>query len=404
MDNIRLLEKYVEILDYGKHTTDRENEIYYSVENNPELAPIAKEIKETFGREERLAIVKKYASKLKEMNYKSELEQIKGACEKAFGIELDNIEFKKLKYGRDIIAFHDPHFGRKRLIDYSYAKSLIGNFTDVQNSNEAFQTDDYEKNANNIAKAEAAENTNRELNMIEIEKFKTNYSEVMSRIPANEQYKVAMINKLLNQAEDRGYRYINIENMVALDNKGTIVEASLTQDNEVQVTEAADYKREVSSLDNQGNAVYNNNTIITNTSVETNTEGITPTPFEQKEVLVEPDDNSPEADFKKIVAEEMEKHNIQGSVDVEYNKVKNYSGNPDKLEHDQESGLINDNQYEFYKELSEKYVETNKVEKSNTNTRTLTYTSNEQSGFTTALLIAIVAIAIGLIVVILLNL
>ena len=57
MDNIRLLEKYVEILDYGKHTTDRENEIYYSVENNPELAPIAKEIKETFGREERLAIV-----------------------------------------------------------------------------------------------------------------------------------------------------------------------------------------------------------------------------------------------------------------------------------------------------------------------------------------------------------
>lgn len=402
MDNVRLLEKYVEILDYGKHTTSKENEIYYSVENNPELAKIAKEIRETFGREERLAIVKKYAEQLKEMNNNSELEQIRQSCEKAFGIKLDSIEFKKLKSGRDIIAFNDPSLGRKRLIDYSYAKSLVGEFSNIQNSNEAFQTDDYDKNATNIAKSEAAENTNRELDMIEIEKFKTNYNEMISRIPANEQYKVELINKLLSQSESREYKYINLENMVALDKSGTIVEASLTQDNEVQVTEAADYKREVSSLDNQGNVEYNN-VVINNTSSLTNSEEITPTPFEQKEELIAPDDNSKEEDFKKIVKEEMEIRNIQGSLDDEYNRVIDYSNNPIKLENDQEAGLINDNQYEFYKVLCDKYVSTNEVEKSNNNTKLLTYTSNEQSGFTTVILISIIAMAIGLIVIILLN-
>lgn len=405
MSNEDLLRKYVDILEYGNHLTTAESEIYSRVKNDPELAPIAKAIEETFPKEARYAVIKKYEEQLKEKD-RNELDQIKEACQKTFGVNLDNIEFKKLSNGKDIIAFHDPRLNRKRIIDYSYAKSLVSEFSNIQNNNVDFQTEDYEKNATNIAKAEAGNNINREFNMIDIEKFKANYNELIKRIPADEQYKVAMINQLLNQSTNRNIKYINLENMVALDASGNIIEASLDSENKARVTGTADIQRNVSSIDNAGNVTYSNN--ATYTSVPSNNEPseITPTEFEQKEEVVNPNEENKEEDFKRVIKEEMEKHNMNGSVDDVYEKVKDYSEDLTKLEADYENKTLNDSQYEFYNELCDSYVNTNTLE--NKKTMSLTYTpaetQNNQAGFTTVILIALVAIAIGLIVIILLNL
>lgn len=401
MSNKDLLRKYVEILEYGNHLTTAESEIYSRVKNDPELAPIAKAIEETFPKEARYEVIKKYEEQLKEKD-KNELDQIKEACQKTFGVNLDNIEFKKLSNGKDIIAFHDPRLNRKRIIDYSYAKSLVSEFSNIQNNNVDFQTEDYEKNATNIAKAEAGNNINREFNMIDIEKFKANYNELIKRIPADEQYKVAMINQLLNQSANRNIKYINLENMVALDKTGNIIEASLDSENKARVTGTADIQRNVSSIDNAGNVTYSNNATTINVSNPESSE-VTPNEFEQQEEIVNPDEENKEEDFKRVIKEEMEKHNMNGSVDDVYEKVKEYSEDLTKLEADFENKTLSDSQYEFYNELCESYVNTNTLE--NNNTLSLTYTNpdTKPNGFVLTIILAIVAIAIGLIVIILMN-
>lgn len=402
MSNKDLLRKYVEILEYGNHLTTAESEIYSRVKNDPELAPIAKAIEETFPKEARYEVIKKYEEQLKEKD-KNELDQIKEACQKTFGVNLDNIEFKKLSNGKDIIAFHDPRLNRKRIIDYSYAKSLVSEFSNIQNNNVDFQTADYEKNATNIAQAEAGNNINREFNMIDIEKFKANYNELIKRIPADEQYKVAMINQLLNQSTNRNIKYINLENMVALDATGNIIEASLDSENKARVTGTADIQRNVSSIDNAGNVTYSNNATFTSAPTNDVPSEITPNEFEQQEEIVNPDEENKEEDFKRVIKEEMEKHNMNGSVDDVYEKVKDYSEDLTKLEADFENKTLSDSQYEFYNELCESYVNTNTLE--NNNSLSLTYTNpdTKPNGFVLTIILAIVAIAIGLIVIILMN-
>ena len=402
MSNEDLLRKYVDILEYGNHLTAAESEIYSRVKNDPELAPIAKAIEETFPKEARYEVIKKYEEQLKEKD-KNELDQIKEACQKTFGVNLDNIEFKKLSNGKDIIAFYDPRLNRKRIIDYSYAKSLVTEFSNIQNNNVDFQTEDYEKNATNIAQAEAGNNINREFNMIDIEKFKANYNELIKRIPADEQYKVAMINQLLNQSTNSNIKYINLENMVALDATGNIIEASLDSENKARVTGTADIQRNVSSIDNAGNVTYSNNATFTSAPTNDVPSEITPNEFEQQEEIVNPDEENKEEDFKRVIKEEMEKHNMNGSVDDVYEKVKEYSEDLTKLEADFENKTLSDSQYEFYNELCENYVNTNTLE--NNNTLSLTYTNpdTKPNGFVLTIILAIVAIAIGLIVIILMN-
>ncbi len=401
MSNADLLRKYVDILEYGKHLTTAESEIYSSVVNNQELAPIVKAINETFPKEARYAVIKKYEQQLNAMQPQSELEKIKQACQNAFGISLDNIEFKKLSNGKDIIAFYDPRLSRKRLIDYSYAKSLVGEFTNIQNSNNQFQTNDYEKNATNIARAEAASNTNRELNMIDIEKFKNNYNELIKRIPVNEQYKVEMINKLLNQSVSRDIKYINLENMVALDKSGTIIEASLNRDNEVLVTGAADIQRNVSSMDNAGNVTYSNNAAFNSAPVDATNREITPTAFEEKEEIVNPEEEQKEDDFKAVIQEEMDKQSISGSVDEVYEKVKDYTEDMSKLEQDYENKTLDDAHYEFYNVLCENYINNYTLEKDNT--MSLTYTAGP-NGFVFTIVLAVIAMIIGLVILIAIKL
>ena len=399
MDYYRLLEKYVYLSDKGPYLTREEYEVYQTVKNAPELRDIVKIIDSLPNKDEKYKVVDKYKSNL---DNKKQKELEKDALEKKFGIKLDNIEYKKLSNGLNIIAFFDPRYGRKRLIEYNYAKSLVTEFSNVQNSNELYQTNNYEENANNIAKEEAVM---KELNMIEIDRFKENYSELINMIPINEQYKVEMINKLLNQSDSINLKYINLDNMVALDNEGNIVEAYRTNslnEEEVHVGETISYEGNVKSIDNIGNVQYNDGINYTKIDQDVKKDDITPTKIDTKgEIKIPVSEYTESQDFKHIVKEEMEKHNLSDSVDERYNKVIDYSNDLSKLESDFENKTINENEYDFYKVLCEEYVKTNALEQ--IQARKLIY-ENKESGFVTILLISLVAIAIGLIVLILLNL
>jgi len=284
------------------------------------------------------------------------IEEMKSYYEKQFGITIENLEIKKLSNGSSIVAFYDPRLGRKRLIDYS---------------------------------------NSTELNMIDIDSIRSNYNEIIKRIPANEQYKVAMINKLINQSESREYKYINLENMTALDAKGNIVESALNRNNEVQVGMANGFE---ATVNENKTDVSNNNeeqkVDAIQSSVETRNQVSNTNPIEVGNSFI-----SEEDDFRKVVKEEMEKHNIQGSLDEEYNKVMTYSNDLSKLESDYANKLIDDNRYDFYKVSVEAYINTKTLK--NEKTKSLVYES--QSGFASIFIMAYVAIMISVLALLLIN-
>ena len=173
--NKDLLEKYIEILEKEeKDLTNEEYQTKYMVENDSSLSEIVRSINSVSSKDDKYKILNNYI-KQEELAKKSEEEKIKEALKKEFGIDLTNIDHMKLQSGIDIISFYDNKLGRKRLIDYSYAKSLTEEFTNIQNNNVNFQTEDYESNSNQIAEQEANKNSKRELNMIDINRAKNNY-------------------------------------------------------------------------------------------------------------------------------------------------------------------------------------------------------------------------------------
>lgn len=405
MNNIELLKEYIELLDRNQdELADSEYYTLYSVRNDPNLYDIVRDIDSAYTKEDRYNVLKQYESQLNYMA-QTELEKMKDIYQKAFGIKLDKIEFKKLKSGIDVIAFYDSRINRKRIINYSYAKSLVSEFTDAQNKNIDFQTDDYEKNANEIAKDQASKNIKRELDMIDIETFRANYNDLINRVPNQEKDKVFALNKLLNEAESRKIKYINPENLIGLDEYGTIIEASLNRDNEIEIGTAADITH-IDSIDNEGNLFYGSEIEETvQKEAEKDNNEVKPTTKDEEEEIEFPDDAVTNYDnFKKIVQEEMEKHQIQGDVDTIYKKVEEYASNLNQLEIDYQNKILNENSYEFYKDLSEGYINyTNELEKdlSKVKTRTLGYT--REAGYIIAIITSIISIVIALIAIIMMN-
>ena len=282
---------------------------------------------------------------------------------------------------------------------------MVSEFTDAQNKNIDFQTDDYEKNANEIAKDQASKNIKRELDMIDIETFRANYNDLINRVPNQEKDKVFALNKLLNEAESRKIKYINPENLIGLDEYGTIIEASLNRDNEIEIGTAADITH-IDSIDNEGNLFYGSEIEETvQKEAEKDNNEVKPTTKDEEEEIEFPDDAVTNYDnFKKIVQEEMEKHQIQGDVDTIYKKVEEYASNLNQLEIDYQNKILNENSYEFYKDLSEGYINyTNELEKdlSKVKTRTLGYT--REAGYIIAIITSIISIVIALIAIIMMN-
>lgn len=393
MNNIEILKEYVDILDKDvSEITQSEYNVLFSVRNNVELRDVVREIDASYTKEDRLKAVYNYQDQ-SELKDRNELDKIKEACQKAFGIKLDNIEFKKLKSGIDIIAFYDSRINRKRLIDYSYAKSLVNEFSNIQNNNVNFQSEDFEKNANDIAQNEANKNSKRELDMIDIDRVRVEYNDLINRIPNQDENKVYMMNKLLSESESRNIKYINFENMIGLDKDGNIVETSLNRENKVEIGGAEDYQRNINTIDNSGNTEYSSGNYNNSSTELSNDDGINPTPFDEDEEIEFPDDAlTDDSDFKKVVEEEMGKYNIQGDLDEVYAKVEKYASDMSLLEREYEQELISDDYYAFYKTLADEYISTQSLEKVQAKKLSL-----KESGYIIAIVASIISIIVSII-------
>ena len=386
--------KYVEF--YNKEEKDVTTEDYrikYAVENDPGYREFVKNIQATSSPSRRLELVDEFL-KQKEFNNKSEDEKIKEAIEKEFGIDLTNIEHMKLQSGIDIIAFYDEKLGRKRLVDYTYAKSLVTEFTNIQNNNVNFQGNDFEKNTNEIVKSEANKNSNKELNMIDIERAKSEYFDLINRIDNQDPTKIQCVNELIKNAESRRIKWINFEKMVALDEDGNIIESFYNEkDNKFEIETPEKIDVSVNSIDNKEKveeSIYNND--IPNNDINENEEqdvSIEPTDYEESEKIED-------AELMDMLNESMSIYHINCTKEEFYHNVIKYSNNMDALEDDYNKNNITKEEYDCYMICSQKYIDIKKAKLENKKVKTLEYSSNNR-GIISVFIISILAIILGLI-------
>ena len=295
--------------------------------------------------------------------------------------------------GIDALAFFDKDLNRKRIIDYSYAKNLVTEFSNIQNKDKNLQSDDYEKNSVEIAKKEAFENNGkRELDMIDIERLKKEYNDLIKRV--DDPIKRQNIKKLVDEADQRNIKYINLDNMVALDEDNNIVESYYDEKNNKSVIESpVSYKNSVDNVDNKDNVeneVYDENPSNNMDNSISETVDITPSDFEQQEEIV----SAEELDLDR----EMKLCDIYTSKEEVIGNIKKYYSNMALLDKDLTDGKLSQEEFEFYEMMSKKYK--NALEKKKT--RTLTLQNNElgNTGFVNLIFVSILLLFLAFILLI----
>ena len=380
------LRQYIDSLDKRlEDLTIEEKTNRYLVENDKELINVVNDINGLSDREERLKVVSTFE---KEKNEKlNEAEKVKEVVSKTFGIGLDKIDFMKLESGIDIIAFYDEKLSRKRIIDYTNARSIAEEFSKIQNADVNFQSQDYDANSVAIAKQEALANDGkRELNMIDINSFKANYNNIINGL--NDPIKIKNIKNIYDEAENKKIKYVNLDNMIALDEKNNIVESYYdSKTNQSKIETPVSYKPSVNTIDNKENVEKNvyEETGNESSSIDVPSEessNLEPTEFEKKEDI----------DFAKEIDldNEMAICAIYKDREEVMNNIKRYTSNMDQLENDYakgvENGGISQEEYEFYIRMTDQYAKVleNKM------TKKLTLQNNMGSnGFANILFISI---------------
>ena len=187
---------------------------------------------------------------------------------KTVGVEINDIEHKYLNSGKEIFSFYDSKIGRKRLLENPSDVTLVEFLKEEQNTNEDFQSNDYKANSTAILNEKLKEK-NIELKMVYIGDLNDHQKEIDNL----EEKKKKCLDEILKNKEKLGVVYVNLEDIVALDKDGKIIEGAYNDEKqkaEVQSPKEANYKaqeisnenNDVSSNENNGESYVTDNTSV----------------------------------------------------------------------------------------------------------------------------------------------
>ena len=229
-----------------------------------EFNEMVNKLKGSFSDESRMNILNDYLNQkeLKEANSNEEV------ISKTFGVDINDIEHKYLNSGKEIFSFYDSKIGRKRLLENPSDGTLVEFLKEEQNNNEDFQSNDYKANSTAILNEKLKEK-NIELKMVYIGDLNDHQKEIDNL----EEKKKKCLDEILKNKEKLGVVYVNLEDIVALDKDGKIIEGAYNDEKqkaEVQSPKEANYKaREisnennyVSSNENNGESYFTDNTSV----------------------------------------------------------------------------------------------------------------------------------------------
>lgn len=231
---------------------------------DPEFNEMVNKLKGSFSDESRMNILNDYLDQ-KELKEAKTNEEV---ISKTFGVDINDIEHKYLNSGKEIFSFYDPKIGRKRLLENPSDGTLVEFLKEEQNNNEDFQSNDYKANSTAILNEKLKEK-NIELKMVYI----GDLNEHQKEIDNLEEKKKKCLDEILKNKEKLGVVYVNLEDIVALDKDGKIIEGAYNDEKqkaEVQSPKEANYKaqeisnenNDVSSNENNGDSYATDNTNV----------------------------------------------------------------------------------------------------------------------------------------------
>lgn len=231
---------------------------------DPEFNEMVNKLKSSFSDESRMNILNDYLDQ-KELKEAKTNEEV---ISKTFGVDINDIEHKYLNSGKEIFSFYDPKIGRKRLLENPSDGTLVEFLKEEQNNNEDFQSNDYKANSTAILNEKLKEK-NIELKMIYIGDLNDHQKEIDNL----EEKKKKCLDEILKNKEKLGVVYVNLEDIVALDKDGKIIEGAYNDEKqkaEVQSPKGANYRAQeisnensnVSSNENNGDSYATDNTNV----------------------------------------------------------------------------------------------------------------------------------------------
>lgn len=229
-----------------------------------EFNEMVNKLKGSFSDESRMNILNDYLNQKELKEAKSNEEVIS----KTFGVDINDIEHKYLNSGKEIFSFYDSKIGRKRLLENPSDVTLVEFLKEEQNNNEDFQSNDYKANSTVILNEKLKEK-NIELKMVYIGDLNDHQKEIDNL----EEKKKKCLDEILKNKEKLGVVYVNLEDIVALDKDGKIIEGAYNDEKqkaEVQSPKEANYKaqeisnenNDVSSNENNGESYVTDNTSV----------------------------------------------------------------------------------------------------------------------------------------------
>lgn len=331
-----------------------------------EFNEMVNKLKGSFSDESRMNILNDYLNQKELKEAKSNEEVIS----KTFGVDINDIEHKYLNSGKEIFSFYDSKIGRKRLLENPSDGTLVEFLKEEQNNNEDFQSNDYKANSTAILNEKLKEK-NIELKMVYI----GDLNEHQKEIDNLEEKKKKCLDEILKNKEKLGVVYVNLEDIVALDKDGKIIEGAYNDEKqkaEVQSPKEANYKaQEISNENNDVSSNENNGEsyVTDNTSVNEFNE------FEDIPDIINAEGIDP-AMRKELAA-----------------NLKKYYKNPDAML------ALAPLEREYYEKLVGILSEKIELKKENKQVMTLKNPDNKW-GFSNIVLLSIIAIALAIVVLI----
>lgn len=218
-----------------------------------EFNEMVNKLKGSFSDESRMNILNDYLNQKELKEAKSNEEVIS----KTFGVDINDIEHKYLNIGKEIFSFYDSKIGRKRLLENPSDGTLVEFLKEEQNNNEDFQSNDYKANSTVILNEKLKEK-NIELKMVYIGDLNDHQKEIDNL----EEKKKKCLDEILKNKEKLGVVYVNLEDIVALDKDGKIIEGTYNDEKqkaEVQSPKEANYKAQEISNENNDVSTNENN-------------------------------------------------------------------------------------------------------------------------------------------------
>lgn len=378
--SVKAFIKYLNDLDISKLTEEEKQDIIYIndlCKTNEEINDMMYKIKISNSEMDRLNVLKDYFLNEEVKNAKTEEELIS----KTFGINIEDIEHRKLNTGKDVFVVYGDTSGRKRIIENPKDKeSLVEFLKEEQNNNKDYQTENYKANSKDILYNQL-NTTDLELKVVPAREI-YKYTEIINSL--DEKIRICLT-EIIKNIDKLNIEYINLENAVALDKDGNLIEAVYNLDErKVDLQEPKEYSYNSTEMSNEdNNSSFSDEDVIYSTN---------------DEVMDEEENNIENNEFEDI-PEIVEAEGIEGEKKEEVIKnMKKYYKNPDAML------SLPPEERMYYERLNAILAEKIEQRKKNTNRNVMILKNNQNNfGFSNIFLISVVLIVISIVLFIVLK-